>query len=88
MSESDVRIPVRLSQSTAESVEAAAKSENIPVSTWIRNQIVASLYLAGVQSAPKPLPFSITAYIFSPIASDTQRGSITRLKRRADILGS
>jgi len=53
MPEPDVRIQVRLSKTTAQSVEAAAKAEGIPISTWIRNQITASLYLAGVQSVPQ-----------------------------------
>ncbi len=53
MAESDVRIQVRLPKATAQSVAAAAQAENIPVSTWIRDQITASLYLAGVQSAPQ-----------------------------------
>lgn len=53
MREPDTRIQVRLSKTTAESVEAAATAEGIPTSTWIRNQIMASLYLGGVKSAPQ-----------------------------------
>jgi len=53
MREPDVRIQVRLPKTAAQSVEAAAQAEGIPVSTWIRDQVMASLYLAGVQSAPQ-----------------------------------
>ena len=53
MAESDVRIQVRLPKAAVQAAEAAAQSAGIPVSTWIRNQVMASLYLAGVQSAPQ-----------------------------------
>lgn len=46
-------VVVRLDAATKEAVERAAAAEDLPVSTWIRNQIVASLYLAGVREAPQ-----------------------------------
>jgi hypothetical protein len=49
----EIRYQVRLSPSTAQAVDKAAAAEGIPVSTWIRHQIVASLYLAGVREAPQ-----------------------------------
>ncbi len=71
MPESDVRIQVRLSQNTAASVEAAAKAEHIPVSTWIRNQIVASLYLSGVKEAPQVI-YQGFRYSIQDIASNLE----------------
>lgn len=46
-------IGVRLAPDTKRAIEKAAAAEEIPISTWIRNQIVASLYLSGVQEAPQ-----------------------------------
>lgn len=46
-------IKVRVTPAVKRAVEQAAAAEDIPVSTWIRNQVVASLYLSGVQSAPE-----------------------------------
>lgn len=46
-------VVVRLDAATKQAVERAADAEDIPVSTWIRNQIVASLYLSGVREAPQ-----------------------------------
>ncbi len=53
MREPDIRIQVRLPKAAAQSAEAAAQSAGVPVSTWIRNQVMASLYLGGVASAPQ-----------------------------------
>ncbi|MCL4351168.1 MAG: hypothetical protein M1318_00745 [Firmicutes bacterium] len=53
MREPDIRIQVRLPKTAAQSAETAAQAEGIPVPTWIRDQVMASLYLAGVQSAPQ-----------------------------------
>ncbi len=49
----DDRVQVRLPPAVRQFVEAAAAAEGIPTSTWIRNQILASLYLGGVASAPQ-----------------------------------
>ncbi len=49
----DDRVQVRLPPAIRQSIDAAATAEGIPTSTWIRNQILASLYLGGVTSAPQ-----------------------------------
>jgi hypothetical protein len=36
-------------------VELAAAQEGVSVSTWVRNQVVAGLYLAGVQAASRTI---------------------------------
>lgn len=46
-------IKVRVTPSVKTAIEQAAAAEALPVSTWIRNQILASLYLAGVATAPQ-----------------------------------
>ena len=46
---------VRLDTATKAAVEAAAAREGIPLSTWIRNQIVTGLYLEGVAAAPQTI---------------------------------
>lgn len=46
---------VRLDTVTKAAVEAAAARAGIPVSTWIRNQIVTGLYLAGIAAAPQTI---------------------------------
>lgn len=49
----DARYQVRLSPALARAAEAAALAEGIPVSTWIRNQVVAAVYLNGVKQVPQ-----------------------------------
>ncbi|NMP24356.1 hypothetical protein [Sulfobacillus harzensis] len=46
---------VRLDAATKAAVELAAAHDGIPVSTWIRNQIVTGLYLEGVAAAPQTI---------------------------------
>lgn len=64
-------IGVRLSPETKRAVEKAAAAEEIPVSTWIRNQLVASLYLSGVQEAPQVVYAGFRASI-QDIASNVE----------------
>jgi hypothetical protein len=46
-------VMVRLDPATKSAAELAAAREGLPVSTWIRNQVVAACYLEGVREAPQ-----------------------------------
>lgn len=49
----DDPIYVRLPPRVRRAAEAAADTEQIPLSTWIRNQVVVAVYLSGVKEAPQ-----------------------------------
>ncbi len=48
-------VQVRLDPAAKRAVETAARDEGIPVSAWVRRQVMAGLYLAGVQTAPQTI---------------------------------
>jgi hypothetical protein len=48
-------VQVRMTTDLKRAVELAAAQEGVSVSTWVRNQVVAGLYLAGVQAASRTI---------------------------------
>ena len=78
------RIQVRLSPALRGAVEHAARAQGIPVSTWIRNQLVIALYLDGMAEAPHVIYQGIRHALEPELL--TIRGTQTALETLLSIL--